>query len=272
MFILKMKKRGQAGIFVIIGIVLVAVIFLIFFFRESLGKTIRESPTDSQEYLNQQLGDVKREIGRCAELETKAAAKLLMENAGVFERDFGYVVYSGIKYPILCRAMENGEGCLSENIFISDMQNKLDNYLPLKISNCINLNEFRDSDYELSSGNIGVSSLISDKNILITLDFPIELKKGAYSTSEDKFVYAADTPLGEFTNAVNRLVQKKSGGEEIDIISFGMLSKNRYRLELKKPYPDEIYDLSLSTNDEYHFYFAFEGIPREGLERTAVII
>lgn len=271
MFTLNMKKRGQVGVFVIVGLVIVAVIFLTFFFRESLSKTIRESPADVQEYLNRQLGDIKNEVGRCTDRETKEAAKLLMENGGVFSREFNYIAYSGVKYPIFCRAIENGEGCLSENIFISEMQNKFDSYLPSKINNCLDLGEFRGKDYELNSGDLAVNSIISNENILITLSFPVELRKDVHSAAEERFVYAVNVPLGDLTNVVNRLVQKKAGGEDIDVISFGLLNRNKYRLEVKKPYPDELYDLSLTSDDNSHFYFAFEGIPREGFERTAAV-
>ncbi len=271
MFTLNMKKRGQVGIFVIVGIVIVAVIFLTFFFRESLSKTIRESPADVQEYLNQQLGNIKSEVGKCADRETKEAAKLLIENAGVFNREFGYIAYSGVKYPVLCRAMAERDGCLVEYVSVSEMQNKLDNYLPAKINNCLDLDEFRREDYELNSGDMTVSTIVSDENILITLNFPVELRKDVHRVAEERFVYAADIPLGDLTNAVNRLVQKKAGGEDIDGISFGLLNRNKYRLEVKKPYPDELYDLSLTSDDNYHFYFAFEGIPREGFERTAAV-
>ncbi len=266
-----MKKRGQVGIFVIVGIVIVAAIFLVFFFRESLSKTIRESPADVQEYLNQQLGDIKREIGRCVDSETRDAAKLLIENGGVFNREFNYVAYSGIRYPILCRAMAERDGCLAEYVSVSEMQGKLDKYLPVKINNCLDFSSFENKDYGFVSGNIESNTLISDDNILVTLNFPVELKKDVHSAAEERFVYSVDIPLGELAKTANQLVQKKASGEDVDPISFGILSRNKYRLEVKKPYPDELYDLSLNSDDESHFYFAFEGIPREGFERTADI-
>ncbi len=265
-----MKKRAQAGVFVIVGIVILAIVILVFYFKDSLSKSIREEPVNPQEYLSQQLTDIKEEVGRCVNLETAKASKLLMENGGSFERDFGYIPYFDKKYTILCREFEDGDGCLSQPILISNLGEKLDNYLPREINKCLNMEAFKNKDYKLTLGELKLNNEIFDDYILVNVDFPVELTKNSYSQKEDKFAYSLNIPLGALTKTANDLVQKKASGEEIDPLLYGLLSLNKYRIKVYKPYPDELYDVSLTTNDLYHFYFAIEGAgryPRAGTIR-----
>src|SRR3989344_908353 len=111
-----MQKRGQVSIFVIIGLVLIAVLVIFFFLRESLVDAIRQTPTNTQEYLGTQLEDIKDEVGRCVVQETAKASRELMANGGNFERNIGVLSYDGIDYPVLCVEFENGNGCLAQNL------------------------------------------------------------------------------------------------------------------------------------------------------------
>ena len=142
-----MEKRGQATVFVIIGIVILASIFLLFFFRDSLTQTIRQTPTNPQEYLGGQLQDIKNEISRCVTKETNDAVDLLIKNSGNFKLSSGYIQYLNVSYPILCREFNdaNNVGCLSKPILISSLQIKLQDYLPEKIESCLNLFSFNSS-------------------------------------------------------------------------------------------------------------------------------
>lgn len=257
-----MHKRGQIAVFVVVGVVLIILIGLIFYFRDNLTKALREKPTNVQEYLTQQLSDIKKEIGRCATKETSDASKLLMENGGNFDLSFDFIRHKGVDYAILCREFEDSDGCLSEPILISKLSEKLNNYLPDKINKCLNLEEFKNNDYTLKLGSVDINTDVTDDFILANVDYSIELKKNAYSVKENNFVYKLDIPLGSLTKAANNLVQKKAIGEDIDPILFGLLSMNKYSIKIKKPYPDELYDLSLSANQDYHFYFAIEGTGR----------
>lgn len=264
-----MEKRGQATVFVIVGIVLVVLAALIFFYRDSITKAIRQEPINPQQYLVQQLDDVKKNIGDCVVSEVSEASKILMQNAGSYNREFNYFLYYGKKYPVLCRELEDKSGCLSEPLIVNNFQDRLNEKLPNMINNCLNLEAFKNEDYEINFGELKTSSTIRDKEIILNVDFPVELKKGVYSVKENNFVYAADVPLGELIKVVSEFVQKKASGEEIDPVGYMLINRNKYRLEVKKPYPDELYEVSLMTNNDYIFYFAVEGLGR--FERTAVL-
>ena len=242
-----MKKRGQLSVFIVVGIVLIVVFMLFFFFRDKITKTLREEPINPQEYLNQQLDDIKMEIGRCVNQETSKASKLLMENGGVFNRKFGFIRYINISYPVLCREINGTGSCLAEPILISNLQGKLGTYLPEKINKCINLESFKNKDYSLVFRVGNLTAVILDEIIVVDLGFYVKLSKGPYIAEKDSFVYNLNIPLGAFSKLANSLLQVKAGGTEINSLFYELLSFNKYLIQVRKPYPDEVYDISLTS-------------------------
>ena len=255
-------KRGQVSVFVVIGIIALAIILLVFFFRNSIVETIRHEPTNYQDYLGQQLDDIKREVGKCVTQETNNAIDLLIKNGGDFRRDFGYINYINITYPILCREINATQSCLFQPILISEMKDKLNKKLTQDIKKCINLKSFKNKDYVLTSGNLDVSSNILNDKIVVDIDMPIKLMKDSYIVESKNMIYSLDIPLGELIKLANDLVQIKAGGSEINPLLYNILHYNKYFIEVRKPYPDEIYVVWIIGKEKYKFYFAIEGIGR----------
>lgn len=258
-----MEKRGQVAVFVVVGLVIIIVMVLLFTFKDKLIESVREQPADQQMYLQGQLKDIKDQIGDCADKETKEAAKLLMKNGGYFEKPFNYITYSNLSYPILCRKINGSNSCLSEPVLTTAMVLRLQGYLPKKLNRCINLEDFRNKDYVLTSGNLTVEDIkIFEDSMILKIKVPIKLTKGSYSAQASSFSYELNIPLGGLTNSVNKLVQTKANGTEINTLTFTLFSMNKYIVHVRKPYPDELYDVTLGTGEDYHFYFAIEGIGR----------
>ncbi len=257
-----MQKRGQLAVFVVVGIVLLTVVLLLFFFKDKITESVRETPTNPQGYLNQQLNDLKKEVNRCIDKETKDASVLFMKNGGDFSRTFNYMTYSGVNYPILCKAINGTDTCLSQPVLISNFNSKLNNYLPSKVNSCFNFENFKNKDYDLSLGKISVSSEVTNNYVLINLNFSVKLTKGVYSSKSDNFLIKVNTPLGDLFRVTNELVQEKASGKEINPLGYMLSSRNKYNIQVKKPYPDELYDVSLFSDKNYHVYFAIEGIGR----------
>ncbi len=254
-----MEKRGQVVVFVVLGIVVLTAVLLLFYFKDSVVKTVRSTPVHSAEYLSTQLEDLKHELTTCVNKETKDAAGLLILHGGDYQREYDYIRYINVSYPILCRSFKDKKGCLSTPLLLSTLEKKLDLYLVPKIKNCINFEAYRNKDYTLTSGELNLSTTILDETILVTIGMPITLTKGTDSVKSTTSVSKVNVPLGSLVFAVDYLLDKKASEQEIDLISFTLLHKNKYRLRVHKPYPDEVYDLSLSDSPEYHFYFAIEG-------------
>src|SRR3989338_3570159 len=165
-----MKKRGQIAVFVVIGIVILLVLVLLFAFKDKLGEAIRKEPTNVQEYLNLQLEDIKKEYSRCVGSETRNAIKLLIKNAGEFNISTNYIRYAGENYPVLCSQFKDQNlrnGCLARPIFTFEAEEKLNDYLNDEVKSCLNLNSFRNKDYDLNLSEQNLSVKIFEDHILV---------------------------------------------------------------------------------------------------------
>jgi len=60
-------------------------------------------------------------------------------------------------------------------------------------------------------------------------------------------------------NAANDVLNRRSLFGNFDQVSYGVNSGNKYSIIIERPYPDEIYDVSLVNNPEYHLLFSIEG-------------
>ena len=223
-----MLKRGQVSVFAIIGIVALVIILMLFFFRNEIAKTIRERPLDPQQYLNQQLNDIKKEIEGCINTETVDAANLLMENGGVFERNTDIIIYNGRNYPILCYAIEDSDSCLSRPLLISNLNEKLNERLITKVSKCASLEAFRNEDYKLETGNISVDSSIRGSDIFVGVEMPVELKKEVYSAKASVFSSVVEIPLGDLVDGANDLLQAEANSTPVDPLAYSISSFNKY--------------------------------------------
>jgi len=242
--------------FVVIGIILVVALVLVFFLRDQLTAAIRQTPTNNQEYLSGQLEDIQNEVGRCVNSETQNGIKLLIKNGGNFERNTSYINYLNINYPVMCSEFENSKGCLAQMFLISDLKTKLENDLPNKINKCLELDSFRNKDYDFTEGETSLNIEILDDHLIINLNKLFELNRSSVVVRDEDFTYKIDAPLGDLVAGANKLIQTKASGEEINPALFSILTQNKYRLHVEKSYPDELYDLSVNGNDNYHLYFA----------------
>ena len=103
------KKRGQVSTFIIIGLVILFVFILIFFLRDQIREKFRAA-TNTEEYLNSQLSQIKKNVDSCIVKETDKATKILGESGGYFN-PADYVSYYGKRVSILCSNIENEKKC-----------------------------------------------------------------------------------------------------------------------------------------------------------------
>jgi hypothetical protein len=246
-----MQKRGQVGLFVVIGVVLILAILLIFFFRESLTKAIRQTPTNTQEYLSSEIEIIKSSLNKCVTQETISASKLLMQNGGDLQRKTGFIKYKNFNYSILCREFENG--CLIQPILLNNLNSELSEYLPAKINSCMNWDDFENNDYVLTRGNLNLVPQIFEDTIFVQIDYPIKLTRGAVAVEFNSASYNLEIPLGSLTTAVNEMLSIKATGQEVDL-DYLMLKKNKYVFTIRRPFPDELFNVSTPVNPKFNFY------------------
>lgn len=254
-----MQKRGQVSVFVIIGIVAVAAIIFIFLLFRSVEEKAREV-RGTEEYLSSQLGDLRREIEGCIGEVSNDLLDSLYDSGGNLNPE-RYANYYGKRINVLCYKVGD-EGCYN---FMFTKDEIVEQMLPVledQIKECADekLFLFEDQDYAVNKGEFFLDrdSFVFDKQrLLITVNYPITLKKENDEQTEERFAAAVDTNFWQITNIANEIVNSHARGDEVDIVSLGI--RNIYFDIGRTLYSGgSVYMIKSRYGDPRIFYFAVE--------------
>jgi len=202
-----MEKRGQVTVFIILGIVIVAVVGIFLAFRSGLVDTYLNSERDRvkvpneiepvQEYLEFCLEDAVREgigymglQGGYLELDTYKAS---------YADKFTNVltVYPGYKVAYWYYEDLNGVG-KNQMPTIGLMEEQLNFFVGERFKECLNdLDEFESEGFEIDVKNtINPDIRIEDDFIDTVVRVPVNIKKGGVSAKISRHVIDVDSSFG----------------------------------------------------------------------------
>lgn len=194
-------KRGQVTIYMIIGLVILILIILLFYFRVSLLKQIIKEKEIEITSVPEQFKDVQQEIKTCADKFVLDSIYALGVYGGYFYRDkINTIEYLGVNITYL----HYGKKSYMPSIDIMEQE----------------LNKFINEDLlfncKITSGNINVtygkvsSSVdIKNTNIIVNINWHIKLKKGSLTSEIDKISLNYPIRLGELRNLINEMVKQQ---------------------------------------------------------------
>src|SRR3989344_9052226 len=96
-------------------------------------------------------------------------------------------------------------------------------------------------------------------SIVADLEYNLKIKRGENIVETEGIRKNLEIPLSNLFNAANDVLNRRSLFGNFDQVSYGVNSGNKYSIIIERPYPDEIYDVSLVNNPEYHLLFSIEG-------------
>ncbi|MBS3175563.1 hypothetical protein J4440_06805 [Candidatus Woesearchaeota archaeon] len=255
-----MQKRGQVALFVIVGILIIIAIALLFFFRGKIVDTGKQQ-IDTNQFLSSTIKNIERDVlSKCVTSSTEDIVKSILVNGGSIKENINSLTYRGKKYRILCQAMENTNQCLSSPLILSSIEQNMNEELNKKITNCLKFDQFEDNSYELiKPKDFNVKLEMRKNSIVADLEYNLKIKRGENIVETEGIRKNLEIPLSDLFNAANDVLNRRSLFGNFDQVSYGVNSGNKYSIIIERPYPDEIYDVSLVNNPEYHLLFSIEG-------------
>lgn len=257
-----MEKRGQITVFVILGIVVVALVVLLFAFRKDIIPT-----SATPENLNSIMNDMNDHIEDCLKSSADGPLKRIALQGGYLSVPSGsYRLWNDYTVSYLCYNLPDTESCSNRMLVSSHMEEEISRAVEEELAKCIDLDAFSGGlfkTYSLTANQqMQVSTSIARDAVLFELEFPITLKSKSTDTvvSRDKFSASVDVPLGELFEVMQDIVDAETSIGRFDTLTYMLSKMSRYTIILNKPYPDKIYQLKLREND-YMFQFAVEGEP-----------
>ncbi|MDD5331754.1 MAG: hypothetical protein PHE43_02950 [Candidatus Nanoarchaeia archaeon] len=266
-----MKKRGQVTLFVILGIVIVAVLLFFLVGRETIFMPI------SSESLNSEMDNIKKIMIECSYDESANSPNELIKTLGMQggyleTPEESYRLFDDSKVSYLCYDIENKENCMNRMLTIKNMEDQLNENVGDFMDNCL---EEVKSQGNLKTYNVLINGepkyefLIRPDEVVLNINWPITLKGKSkdISVSEDKFEIDFNYPLGNLYDVSQDIINgySLSPGEAttgyFDSLTYMLSKKGEYKIYVKKPYPDEVYRLVKEGNN-YIFQFAVQGEDR----------
>jgi hypothetical protein len=203
-----MNKRGQFTLFVVLGIVVVIILGLVFYFQSEILSFVGIS---SELTYPSEVQEVADHVQECVDTSAYEAVSGIGSYGGYYtlpvtsyydedlQTNIPYYLYDGT------------------NIIISkeEIQENLNDYVEFVLSPCIDFTQF--TDMSISAGELSVSSIVNEEEVEIVVEYPLTV------TIEDQ-VYILDKPyssiiqarLGALYDIAANIVDANQATEEID--------------------------------------------------------
>ena len=254
-----MQKRGQATIFIIIGVVVIILVMLVVFLKGEI--TLKPLSAEAkQNFLSSKLEPIRNHVKECiTDLGASYVKALSLSGGDVNPSSF--VFYKGNDVQYLCYR-DGGTGSCVQNILTrKNMESEINSYLDGSLPGCINLDSFRDGRYDISAGSIDADSEINDNNIFVSLNYPVKLISGDVKAEIDSFSEVINLPLGKLHDLSIDILNDEVSDIYCDNVGYMVDNKGEVLVERHKPYPDTVYVLT-HKDSGLVFQFGVEGIER----------
>src|SRR3989344_4525687 len=185
-----MNKRGQVSVFIILGIILVVITVLLYYFRGSLFPGLPATP------IERRVADLNNYVESCIKEKGEEALSLIGKQGGSIKPSL-YLDFKTDRINYLCYT-DNYNSCFNKVPFLSEhVENEIAKYVSENLKDCVDLDDFRSKGYDVREEDYKVDVSIGDKSVIVNVDYPITLVKGSYVERGRRFSYTFDIVLGK---------------------------------------------------------------------------
>lgn len=251
-------KRGQVTIFIVLGIVILAIIILFLFIRAR----VYFGPATT-ERLQEEFPMIREHVEDCLKQTTGEFVLLIAKQGGYLnpsENTFRY--YNGDKISYLCYNIPKKQVCSNRILMLVDMEKDLSKAVKQELGNCLNLESFKKSGYDLTYGESDLIVKIGTDRITSYLTLPITITKGSASAKESEFKASVDYPLGKLYNIAQDILDLETTVGDFETSTYTYRKTQNtgipYIIQKLQPYPDKLYILRIKDNSLI-FQFMVQG-------------
>lgn len=257
-----MEKRGQVTVFVIIGIVVVALIVLLLAFRQQIIPT-----PATTENLNGIMDDIREHVTDCIEESAEGPLERIALQGGYLSVPAGsYRLWNDNTVSFLCFNQQDTERCMNRLLTRENMEEQLSEAVLQNLAGCIDVQDFSSGiikTFDVVTPNpMELTTSITRDQVVFDLNYPVTLRSSSTDNivRETEFSVPVEVPLGELYEVALDILDAETSIGRFDTLTYMLAKMSRYTIYLNKPYPDKVYQVKLRDGD-YIFQFAVEGEP-----------
>ncbi|MBU1111322.1 MAG: hypothetical protein ABIG93_04305 [archaeon] len=206
-----MQKRGQVTVFIIVGIIILAVAALIFY----LGSLTTENLDDENEFV--QISSFQIFTEGCLQTIAEEGIFYIGESGGYYNLDplaFKYELRENLEVPIYV---------YYDSYYIPDIsiiESQLDMYIEDHLNECLaNFSSFTKQGWEITGiGDFSVDSEIKPEFIEVKLNYPLSIEDNGLVTDVDHFEEVLDLDFYGYYNIINESLLRQQDSPNMILI------------------------------------------------------
>ncbi|MFC1682118.1 hypothetical protein ACFL0X_00705 [Nanoarchaeota archaeon] len=246
---LNKNKRGQITIFIIVGIVVVAVAVLIYLFYPEIKAGLGFETKNPSEFIQD-----------CLQEEIEKNIALVSLQGGSLNPEH-YILYNGEKVEYLCYTREYYKLCVMQQPLLKrHIENEIENVVEGKAEECFNelkqSYEKKNFDVELKKGDSRLELL--PKRIVMTFDHSLSLTKDSTERFEE-FEVILNNNLYELVSIANSILNWEASYGDSETTTY-MSYYPDLKVEKKKQTDGTTVYILTDRNNENKFQFASRSV------------
>lgn len=265
-----MQKRGQATIFIIAGLVVLAVILLLLFLRGTIS-----FGAITQEDLESQMTDIDKHIQDCLSTvgenyiwQIAKQGGYLTQAPDTFKNYYDYETKEANPISYLCFDIPKSEKCQNRMLTKDNMQKELAKaILDDAMTDCLQKENLPiKSRTQINAEVPSLAVNIGQDNIILLLDYPITLSAAQAQSNRNQFTANIQLPLGRLYDTAMTIVNSEALIGNFETLVYSVkkteYTGKQYIVQKLQPYPDRLYKIKIKdvpvANKEFTFQFLIQ--------------
>ena len=230
-----MRKRGQFTLFVIIGIIVVAIILLGVYYRDEIFASEWEKEQAESLIVPEEAEEMRVAVEECINDVSKQGLKILGLHGGYIEIPADSM--SRNEMNPFSNSLEIISGTDFETAYwfyvaannvqknqvptIESMQTELEEYVNVNLARCVDDDLY--VEYNASVQEISTEVEILGDEVLFTVNYPITIAVDDFHFNFENFYVAQDVPLGKVFDAATQIMDEENENFYLEELSYDSL-------------------------------------------------
>lgn len=227
--LLRLDKKAQVALFVVIAVILVAVIALLIFLKPEIGLGFKKINAPAY-------------VESCIKDSASEAISLVSIHGGSIQPQ-EYATYSGRSVAFLCYTKEYYKRCTNLQPMLKyNVEDEIKNYVLPKVDKCINelKTNLDKQGYLVTPGILKLTTTIKPGKVVIDAEMPLNIEKGEEKQRFENYQVILLSPLYEQVMLAQEIVNSE--------ITYGDFEQLTYMFENKQM------DIDKTRYNEITFY------------------
>ena len=165
-----MDKKGQVTVYVVLGIVVVAVTFLLLFLKTNIFLF-----NPSQEDLEGEFDDISAHITNCLKEVSDEPLRRIGRQGGYLAPASGtYRLFNDTQVSYLCYDMAGSPLCMNRMLTKNSMEGGVEENVDYMLRTCLNVQGFKKfGGFDIIEGGWSTDVDVRKENVIVNLNYPI---------------------------------------------------------------------------------------------------